>query len=81
MSFEIIGKIIATETIAEGNGIRERARLVKQYGKGNWKKKKGLATIKAENGIRAKVELHWYEAHGIGKRELKVKHILEFLGP
>ena len=81
MSFEIIGKIVAAETIAEGNGIRERARLVRQYGKGNWKKKKGLATIKAENGIRAKVELHWYEAHGIGKRELKVKHILEFLGP
>ena len=46
--FEIIGKIVATETIAEGNGIRERARLVKQCGKGNWKKKKGLATIKAE---------------------------------
>ena len=81
MSFEVIGKIVAAETIAEGNGIRERPRLVKQYGKGNWKKKKGLAIIKAENGIRAKVELHWYEAHGTGKRELKVKHVIELLDP
>lgn len=72
MSFEIIGKIVATETIAEGNGIRERPRLVKQYGKGNWKKKKGLAIIKAENGIRAKVELHWDEAHGLVNASLKL---------
>jgi hypothetical protein len=77
--FEIIGEIVATETIAEGSGIRDRARLLKQYGKGNWKKKKGLATIKAENGVRARVELHWYEAHGIGKRELKIKQVLRFL--
>lgn len=81
MKFETIGKIVATETIAEGSGIRERARLVKQYGNGNWKKKTGLATIKAENSIRAKVELHWHEAHGVGKRELKIKHILELLDP
>ena len=46
MSFEIIGKIVATEIIAKGYGIRERIRLVKQYGKGNWKKKKDLRPLR-----------------------------------
>ena len=81
MAFEILGKLVSTETIAQGAGIREKSRLVRSYGKGNWKKKKGVAIIRSDDGQRAKVELHWYEAHGIGKREFKVKSIIELLGP
>ena len=81
MAFEILGNIASVETIAQGNAIREKRRLVKTYGKGNWRKKKGIAIIQTDDGQRAKVELHWYEAHGIGKREFKVKIVIELLGP
>ena len=75
---EIIGEIAGIEVIAEGQGIRELSRLRKVYGSGNWKKKKGFAIIKFENGNEtARAEIHWYEAHGIGKREFKIKYILD----
>lgn len=73
---EIIGAITAVETIAEGSGIRERSRLEKIYGKGNWKKKKGLADIRLSDGETVRAEIHWYEAHGIGKVEHKIKRLL-----
>ncbi len=74
--FEIVGAIAAVETIAEGSGIRERPRLEKIYGKGNWKKKKGLADIRLDNGETVRAEIHWYEAHGIGEVEHKIKRLL-----
>lgn len=74
--FEIVGAITAVETIAEGSGIRERPRLDKIYGKGNWKKKKGLADIRLNEGETVRAEIHWYEAHGIGKVEHKIKRLL-----
>jgi hypothetical protein len=73
---ELIGEITGIETIAQGKGIRERARLVKIYGRGRWRKRKGVGTIKLSPRQVVKAELHWYEAHGIGRRELKVKRIL-----
>lgn len=76
-AFQIIGEVTATETIAEGNGIRELARLRKIYGLGNWKKKKGIAIIRLTDGSTVRAELHWYEAHGIGRREFKMKRFLE----
>jgi hypothetical protein len=76
MYFEIIGEITEIETIAVGNKIREIARLRRQFGKGRWRKLKGLATVRLKNGRIRKVELHWYEAHGIGKRKLKIKRYL-----
>ncbi len=76
MYFEIIGEITEIETIAIGNKIREIARLRKQFGKGRWRKLKGLATVRLNNSRIRKVELHWYEAHGIGKRKLKIKRYL-----
>ena len=79
MSLQVIGNITGVETIAEGSGIRERQRLIKQYGRGNWKKKKGIAEVQIANDSRARVELHWYEAHGIGKHEFKIKYIIEIL--
>ena len=76
MYFEIIGEISAVETIATGSGIRELARLRKRYGRGRWRKRKGVARVRHEVGEIVLAEVHWYEATGIGKRELKIKRIL-----
>lgn len=76
MWFELIGEITDIETIAQGKGIRERARLVKIYGRGRWRKRKGTAAIRLSSRQTVKAELHWYEAHGVGRREFKVKRIL-----
>lgn len=77
MSLEIIGKITNIETIAVGNSIRGISRLRKVYGVGRWKKLKGIATVRLSDGTICKAEVHWYEAHGIGKKEIKIKRILE----
>jgi hypothetical protein len=76
MYFEIIGTIIEVKTIAVGSKIREIARLRRQFGRGRWRKLKGVATVRLKNGRIRKVELHWYEAHGIGKKKLKIKRYL-----
>ena len=77
MNFEIIDEITAIETIARGAGIRNRNRLYRKYGQGNWRKMKGVAHIRLTNGRVRLAELHWYEAHGIGKKEIKRKRYLE----
>ena len=76
MHFEIIGEIKQVENIATGVGVRERNRLRKTYGRGSWRKLKGLASIKLSDGAQVLAELHWYEAHGIGKKEFKIKRLL-----
>lgn len=77
MNFEIIGEITVVETIAAGTGIRDIRRLRKNYGKGRWRKLKGVARVRLDNGRIRLAELHWYEAHGIGKREIKRKCYLD----
>jgi hypothetical protein len=77
MSFEIVGNIRLVETIAAGAGIRILRYLRKQYGEGRWRKLKGVATVRLSNGAIRTVELHWYEAHGIGKRDMKIKRYLD----
>ena len=77
MTFEIIGKITNVETIAVGNKIRELSLLREQFGEGRWRKLKGEATVRLLNGRVRYVELHWYEAHGIGKRKMKIKKYLD----
>lgn len=72
MRFEIVGAIANPQVIASGIGVRIRSYLRKAYGAGRWRKMKGVATIRLPNGMLRMVELHWYEAHGIGKR-LKIK--------
>ena len=67
MNFEIIGDIINIEIIAVGSSIREVERLRKTYGSGRWRKLKGLAMIRLQDGSICEAELHWYEAHGIGR--------------
>jgi hypothetical protein len=76
MGFEIIGEITSVETIAVGRSIREVARLQKVYGPGRWRKLKGMATVRLSDGTVSEAEVHWYEAHGIGKKEIKIKRIL-----
>ena len=73
MDFEIIGEVTDVETIASGRGVRDRARLSRQYGKGRWRKLKGVANVRLVDGTIRLAEVHWYEAHGIGKREFKLK--------
>ena len=75
--FEIIGEITVLETIAAGAGIRDIRRLRKNYGKGRWRKMKGIARVKLATGRVRLAELHWYEAHGIGKKEIKRKSYLD----
>ncbi len=76
MHFEILGDLANIETIATGSGIREIARLRKRYGRGRWRKRKGIADVRLRSGEIARAEVHWYEATGIGKREFKIKRLL-----
>ena len=77
MHFDIIGEIEDIEPIAVGGRIQDIMRLRRQYGPGRWRKLKGIATIRLQNGNVRKAELHWYEAHGIGRKELKIKRIFD----
>lgn len=76
MDFEIISEIESQETFATGKGIRELSRLKRIYGKGKWRKRKGIADVKLADGSIVRAELHWYEATGIGKKEFKIKRYL-----
>jgi hypothetical protein len=75
--FEIIGEIEEVETMAIGGSIRDIMRLQKQFGRGRWRKLKGFAQVRLQNGHIRQAELHWYEAHGIGKRKMKIKRFLD----
>jgi hypothetical protein len=77
MPFEIVGEITNVETIAVGARIRELSRLEKMYGAGRWRKMKGEALIRLQNARVVRAELHWYEAHGIGRKEIKRKRYLD----
>jgi len=73
MKFEIVSDITEIETIATGKSIRMLSFLNKKYGKRRWRKKKGTATVKLQDGSYRLAEVHWYEAHGIGRRDIKIK--------
>ncbi|MDI6752495.1 MAG: hypothetical protein QME07_06585 [bacterium] len=77
MSFKIIGEITQIETIVVEKSIDDVVRLRKLYGQGRWRKMKGVALIQLSSGRIRKTELHWYEAHGIGKKEIKRKRYLD----
>jgi hypothetical protein len=76
MRFEILGEISHIETFAAGSGIREAARLRKVYGRGRWRKRKGIARVRLPDGSIHSAEVHWYEAAGIGRKEFKIKNLL-----
>ena len=77
MYFTVIGPISDIETFATGRGIRELPRLRKLYGRGRWRKRKGIATVRLADGSTRLAELHWYEATGIGRKEFKIKRYLD----
>jgi hypothetical protein len=77
MNFEIVGEIREVETIAVGTSIRDLARLKRVYGPGRWRKLKGIARVRLQTGRVRLAELHWYEAHGIGKKDMKRKRYLD----
>lgn len=73
MDFDFVTEISDVETIATGKGVRDRGRLRKLYGQGKWRKRKGVARVRLSSGRIRLAEIHWYEAHGIGRREFKLK--------
>jgi hypothetical protein len=77
MPFEIVGDISEIETIAVGTGIRDLPRLRRLYGTGRSRKRKGVALVRLRSGTVRRAEVHWYEAHGIGKKEVKRKRYVD----
>jgi len=77
MHFEVVGPIAEVETIAAGSGIRILALLRERYGKGRWRKLKGVANVRLSDGTIRLAEIHWFEAHGIGKRKMRIKRYLD----
>ena len=75
--FEIIGEITNIETIASGSGIRILPVLRKQFGSGRWRKLKGVANVRLLDHTLRRAEVHWFEAHGIGKKEMRIKRFLD----
>jgi len=76
MQFEILGEISGIENFAKGFAIHEVARLRRVYGRGRWRKRKGVARVLLPDGPVQLAEIHWYEAAGIGRKEFKIKHLL-----
>ena len=77
MGVDVVGEIGDIRTIATGRGIRELVRLRKRYGPGRWRKRKGVAVVRTEAGRQRVAEVHWYEAHGIGRVRMKIKRFLD----
>ena len=77
MYFDLIGDITHVETFAVGSSIREIARVRRIYGRGRWRKRKGFAQVRLSDGTVRRAEVHWYEATGIGRRELKIKRFID----
>ncbi len=77
MNWDVVSPITNHEIIAESNSIRELKRLRDHYGGTTWRKKKGIAMVRfLPSGPTVKAEVHWYEAHGVGKVEMKIKTLL-----
>ena len=76
MHFEIVSAITEIETIAVGKAIRELPSLQERFGKGRWRKRKGVAAVQLFDGTIRLAEIHWYEAHGIGRKRMKIKRFL-----
>jgi hypothetical protein len=77
VAFEIVGKLTNVEVIAIGRAIRDLRRIRRLYGKGRWRKMKGEALVRLRSGRLRRAELHWYEAHGVGRQEVKRKRYLD----
>jgi hypothetical protein len=76
IEFKVLGKITNIETIARGRGVYIRRYLERTYGKGRWRKMKGRATVQFADGTIRETERHWFEAHGIGRKDFKIKRVI-----
>ena len=76
MEFEVFGEIRDIETIATGRGVYIRRYLERTYGKGRWRKMKGRASVQLADGTVSEAEIHWFEAHGVGRKDFKIKRVL-----
>jgi hypothetical protein len=74
---EFVGDITDIETIATGQGIHRLKHLRKRYGGRRWRKMKGVATVRTFDGSARRAEVHWYEAHGVGRKGMKIKTFLD----
>lgn len=77
MEFNILGEIRDIEKIASGRGVYIRRYLERTYGRGRWRKMKGTATVQLADGTICKAEIHWFEAHGIGRKDFKIKRVIQ----
>jgi hypothetical protein len=77
MPFRVLDEITEIEVLAAGKSLRQRAYLRRRYGSGRWRKLKGVAMVELADGSSRRAELHWFEAHGIGKKNLKIKRFLD----
>lgn len=75
-SFKVLSEITDIETIASGRGVYIRRYLERAYGRGRWRKMKGIATVELADGTICEAEIHWYEAHGIGRKDFKIKRVI-----
>lgn len=73
---EILSEITNVTTIAAGRGVHIRRYLERTYGKGRWRKMKGIATVRLADGTVCEAEIHWFEAHGIGRKDFKIKRAM-----
>ena len=76
MQFEILGEIRDAETIATGRGVYIRRYLERTYGKGRWRKMRGMSTVRLADGTICEAEIHWFEAHGVGRKDFKIKRVI-----
>ena len=75
-AFQIVGEISAVETIAAGRGVYIRRHLERMYGRGRWRKMHGIATVRLTDGTICEAEIHWFEAHGICRKDFKIKRVI-----
>jgi uncharacterized protein with ACT and thioredoxin-like domain len=76
MGFEVLGEIRDIDTIATGRGVYIKRYLERIYGKGRWRKMKGISTVRLADGTICEAEIHWFEAHGIGRKDFKIKGVI-----
>ena len=74
--FEILSEIRERETLATGRGVYIRRYLERTHGRGRWRKMKGFATVRLADGTICEAEIHWFEAHGVGRKDFKIKRVL-----
>jgi hypothetical protein len=77
VEYRLLEEPSQVEIVARGRAIHELGLLRRRFGGRNWRKLKGVATVELPSGRVRRAEVHWYECHGVGRRMMKVKKLLE----